>query len=117
MKLLILCDQGNNRSVQFAHLLKYWGNDCIAAGTETNSKETLKMLCNWADKIILTSHLIEGGVIELGSQPVGKIVVFDVGPDTYPRPFNPVLHAMAKHILEANKSWLKDGNTQTEKSS
>jgi hypothetical protein len=38
MKILCVCDQGNNRSVHFAHNLKYWGNDCIPIGTETNSE-------------------------------------------------------------------------------
>ena len=109
MKLLILCSEGNNRSVTFAHLLKYWGNDCIAAGVNTNSPETLQMLAKWADKIIFTEkgQEIPYAVLWQNKDYSDKSVLFDVGPDTYPRPFNAELLAKAKSILEANKEWLK----------
>jgi galactitol-specific phosphotransferase system IIB component len=102
MKILTVCDQGNNRSVQFAHLLKYWGNDCITAGLKTNSPETLDMLFQWADIIITTDD-----TQQIPEQYQAKVKLLDVGPDKYPRPFNPELNAMVKRILEENKLWLK----------
>lgn len=77
MKILCVCDQGNNRSVQFAHLLKYWGHDTISVGIKTTSKETLDMLFKWADKIIVTED------DQFDSFPpdmdiVEKTVLFDV---------------------------------------
>lgn len=102
MKILTVCDQGNNRSVQFAHLLKYWKHDVIPVGVTTNTLETLEMLYKWADVIILTDR-----VQNIPSEYEDKVKVFDVGADTYPRPFNPELLAKAKQYLEENKSWLK----------
>lgn len=102
MRILCVCAHGNNRSVQFAHLLKYWGHDTIAIGLDTTTEETLEMLFKWADHIILT----EAGQL-IPDDYRSKVHMWNVGPDTYPRPFNPELHAKAKEFLEDNKSWLK----------
>jgi hypothetical protein len=104
MKILTVCDQGNNRSVQFAHLLKYWNHDVLPIGLKTNSTQTIYMLCNWAEKIILTESL---QIDEVPQEFRDKTVVFNVGPDNYPRPFNPELNRKARQFLEDNKSWLK----------
>lgn len=102
MKILCVCEQGNNRSVQIAHLLKYWAHDTIPIGLATTSQDTLKMLFDWADIIIRTE---ESQVIPSEYQP--KVRLCDVGPDTYPRPFNPELYVKVKAFLAENKSWLK----------
>ncbi len=102
MKILTLCDQGNNRSVQFAHLLKYWNNDTLSAGLKTTSVETLTMLYEWADIIILTED-----VQVIPDKYSEKALLLNVGPDTYPRPFNPMLHKKAKELLEMYKGKLK----------
>jgi predicted protein tyrosine phosphatase len=86
MKVLAVCDQGNNRSVTVAAVLKYRpGMDVLTAGLQTNSGPTLVMLCNWADIIITTAR----------DQKVPchqeKVRLCDIGPDVYPRPFNPQL--------------------------
>lgn len=104
MKILTVCDQGNNRSVQFAHLLKYWKHDTIPAGLMTNSKETLEMLYKWADIIILTE---DKQITDIPIEYRQKVKLFDVGEDNYPRPFNIDLNRRAREILENNKSWLK----------
>lgn len=98
MNILTICDQGNNRSVQFAHLLKYKysGSDVIPAGLNL-SHQTLKMLCNWADIIILTDKLQK-----IPDEYIGKIKVWDVGEDHYPRPFNSELNRLARKIIEEN---------------
>jgi len=105
MKILVCCDHGNNRSVHFAHRLKYWNNDVLAAGLDKNSQTTLRMLCEWADLIIITE---ESQKYKVHAEFDPKIKLFDVGPDTYPRPFNDELLAKVKEFLEDNKELLKN---------
>lgn len=97
-KILVLCNQGNNRSVTIAHLIKYLGHDVIAAGLDTNSPATLAMLGDWADKIILTD----------GTQHLAgydhKTQLWDIGPDTYPRPFNKELLAKVRALVEQHRA-------------
>jgi len=107
MKILTVCDQWNNRSVMFAHLLKYWGNDCIPVWLKTTSPETLKMLYEWADLIILTEE-IQREYISLEPDNWKKIILLNVWPDIYPRPFNKELHEKVKKLLEENKTLLKN---------
>ena len=54
MKILVVCQRGNVRSVTVATLLKdYAGlNDVIAIGAQTSSLETLLYMTKWADLII-----------------------------------------------------------------
>jgi len=104
MKILTVCDQGNNRSVNFAHLLKYWNNDVIPIGLDTTSQETLEMLYDWADYIILTEAIQK---YKMPEEYNNKIKILDVGADNFPRPFNIELNSKVKRLLEENKSWLK----------
>ena len=114
MKILCICDQGNNRSVTFAHLLKYWGNDTLSLGLATTSPETLTMLCAWADKIVLTEASQR---VTIPPRLHSKLVLCDVGPDTYPRPFNKELLVKAKQQLELHRAELcsKDGRAFEER--
>lgn len=105
MKIVVVCEQGNNRSVHFAHLLKYWNNDVLTGGLKTNSEETLKMLYEWAETIILTEKIQENKIPEKYQD---KVVVFEVGPDTYHRPFNAELNLKVRKFLDDNKEWLKN---------
>lgn len=106
MKILTVCDQGNNRSVMFAHLLKYWGNECIPIWIKTNSLETIHMLYDWADSVILT-EFSQKAFFENWFN-LNKIHVLEVWPDTYPRPFNKDLHEKIKLLLEENKLLFKN---------
>ena len=108
MKILCICDQGNNRSVTFAHLLKYWGNDTLSAGLSTTTLDTMKMLCEWADKIVVTASRQSKDFCFTGFR--SKIVLCDVGPDTYPRPFNRELLVKAKQQLELHRAELHDAD-------
>lgn len=99
MKILTVCDQGINRSVQFAHLLKYLKHDTLPVGLKTTSAETLQMLYQWADVIILTE---EKQLMEIPGDYHKKVKVWDVGPDNYPRPFNPELNAIARRFIKEN---------------
>lgn len=106
MKILCLCDHGNNRSVHFAHQLKYWDHDVIAAGLDKNSAVTLSMLYAWADVIIITAEF-QREKLPKYYRDDPKVKLFSVGPDIYPRPFNPILLELVKKILKENESWLK----------
>ena len=106
MKILCVCDKGVNRSVHFASQLKWWGNDTIAIGLDNTTPETLNMLYAWADKVIITEPNQQ-----LKLPPIDdKVVLFNVGQDTYHRPFNPELLGKVKKFLEDNKHWLQHTN-------
>jgi predicted protein tyrosine phosphatase len=99
MKILVLCDQGNNRSVTVASLIKYWPNvDVLSAGLSTNSPATLGMLQDWADKIIFTEAIQGASIIESD-----KATLWDIGPDNYPRPFNRQLLNKVRTLMEQHK--------------
>lgn len=120
MKILVVCDQGNNRSVTLAGQLKYLGNDVLSAGISTNSEGTLAWLARFAEAIILTAHdqrapfkkAIEAeykAAIER-EDPCApayawerhrmKVEVWDIGPDVYKRPFNKQLLAIVKRLIK-----------------
>lgn len=107
MKILVLCDQGNNRSVTIAGHLKYWGHDVIPAGIKTNAPETLHMLARWADRIILTEAVQAAELGPFLDGYIHKTQTWDVGPDTYPRPFNKDLLGKVRALMENHKSEFK----------
>lgn len=111
MKILVVCDQGNNRSVMVAHHLKYWGHDVIAAGIKTNSPETLRILEEWADRIIITEAIqIEalGDNNANSALRVARITqLWNIGPDHFPRPFNPELNAIVKRFTKEHEAEYK----------
>lgn len=100
MKILTVCDHGNNRSVTLAHLLKYWDNDVIAIGVNS-SERTLEMLYDWADYIITTDF-----TQVIPDKYQYKTKMFYVGPDVFPRPMNRELMNIFKGYLKDNKNWL-----------
>lgn len=76
-----MCQGGNSRSVAMAYLLKYFYNiDAIACSWEKNSPETLKMLFEWADNILIMQGNFEQYIPE---EYKSKIRVTDVGPDIW----------------------------------
>lgn len=86
MKFLCVCDGGNVRSVGMAFALKHredlscTGDEAIAIGRGNTSMDTLAMLCEWADRIIIMQpHMKES----IGLKYIHKIVCVDVGPDRY----------------------------------
>jgi hypothetical protein len=110
MKILVLCDQGNNRSVTIAHHLKYWGHDVLSAGLLTNEPETLALLSVWADRIIVTEQLHYDLIKQspmAATEIMNKVQLWDVGPDTYPRPFNRKLLAKVRKLMQEHKAEYK----------
>ena len=102
VKILILCDKGINRSHTLASRLKWVGDghDILTAGIETNDPETLHMLAEWADRIILTD---EGQWNVIPHVVMGdydyKTEVWNIGPDKYPRPYNKELLAIVTKLI------------------
>jgi predicted protein tyrosine phosphatase len=115
MKILVLCDEGNNRSVTVAHHLKYWGHDVIAAGLKRNSRKTLQMLTSWADRIILTDRFQLADLQSLHESrfDTSKVDVWDIGPDKYPRPFNKDLLAIVRRMMSGHEGEYKSTVTST----
>jgi len=100
MKVLVVCDHGNNRSVTIAGQLKYWKHDVLSVGLAVTSEETIRMLLVWCDRVITT----DSG--QLDSLPVGfdgKHQLWDLGPDVYPRAYNPELLKMVKVLMQFHK--------------
>ncbi len=64
-----------------AFFLKYpHAQEAIAVGRYVASKETMEMLCNWADRIVVMEpHMIKN----VPDAHLTKVKIVDVGPDRY----------------------------------
>jgi hypothetical protein len=89
-KILCVCEQGNNRSVHLAFVLRYKGYDAIPIGLKTSSKKTQNLLFKWADIIISTEPI---------DNP--KVILFEVK-DEYPRPLNKDLLRLINQFVAEN---------------
>lgn len=98
-KILCLCQGGNSRSVHLAYLLKYqYGADALNCGWEGNSAATVKMLCAWAEIIIVVEEFMKPKVNEEFQH---KVRVFDCGPDRFFQP-NVELLAIFDEMIQNN---------------
>lgn len=99
MKFLCVCEGGTIRSVSLAWVLRYdHHQDAIAASWLKNSQETLDMLAQWADKIVVMQP-------HFSSKFTGfreKILVVDVGPDIWKNPLHPQLMSV---VRKATLEW------------
>lgn len=109
MKILVLCLEGNNRSVTIASQLKYWDHDVLTAGLRTNTPATLAMLAMWAERIIVTERLHQTFLEESGlpEDIMERVQLWDVGPDTYPRPYNKELLRKVQALMEVHREEYK----------
>jgi hypothetical protein len=78
MKILCVCNQGNKRSVFTKALLNY-NHDALSVGIDVNTPETLALLCEWADKILLAEP--DMAIPEQWQDKIDKH--FTIGPDTF----------------------------------
>ena len=95
MKVLVLCQGGNCRSVAIGYLLKYvskYKHDAIAAGWEGNTQDTIDMLSEWADRIIIVQPEF---ISHVQKKYYKKVVVIDVGPDRWFNSLHPQLLQLA----------------------
>lgn len=105
MKILTICRAGLVRSVALNDVLKlhYENTDVLSCGADLNSKETLDMLCGWADKIIIVErHYLEKTLPEYKN----KVFICELGPDVWNSPKNPDLIGKVWNWIRENKDQL-----------
>lgn len=83
-RYLCICQGGNVRSVALATVLKQkYHQEAIAVGFERSSEGTLAMLAEWANVIIV---MMDPYRFCIPVEYQEKVIVCDVGEDTYGRP-------------------------------
>jgi predicted protein tyrosine phosphatase len=92
MRILTICEQGLNRSVTCKYLLQD-SHEVIAAGLNL-TPDTLAMLVDWADRVILLDARFSTG------WPPEKLVICNVGPDHFEHHYNPELVQLLRNLLK-----------------
>jgi hypothetical protein len=100
MKILAACQAGVCRSAAMARELKQHGHDVLVVGLGYNDPETVKMLVDWADKVVVLQKELLKLVPPEGRD---KVVIADVGPDVWDGAYDPDLQNRVKVIVEAWK--------------
>ena len=101
MKIVCLCQRGNSRSVALAWILKdkmrEMKHEVIATGMLVTSRQTRRMLYDWADLIILVVGRYKHWIPE---EYHHKLRVWDVGSDIYFRGFDDGLIKMFEEYIK-----------------
>ena len=85
------------------HLKQKYRQDALACGMEKNSPDTIKMLAEWADFIVVMEGWIADGIPPSERY---KVRHCDVGPDRFRDPWHPELvELVAAKCVE----WSADG--------
>lgn len=98
-RVVCLCQGGNSRSAACGYVLKYkYGMDALAASWEKNSIETLIMLFEWADRIIImqSPEFLQYVPEEFRS----KTIAINVGPDRWFNSLHPELVTLIDNLLQ-----------------
>lgn len=103
MKVAVFCKGGICRSAAMANVLKTYGHDVLNAGLGYNSPETIQMLTDWADRIVVMQKELADLVPMSGRS---KMVIADLGPDVWDNSADPDLVNRCRVIAEA---WAKKG--------
>ena len=109
MKILCLCQKGNSRSVALAWYFKQRHqpkHEALAAGMVTTSRETRKLLYDWADLVILTAGRYRHWIPDEYGH---KLLVWDVGTDRFFRGFSDELIGMYSKFALAEQEILQRG--------
>ena len=86
MKILAVCAGGNIRSRALAYRLMYHhGQDALSASADKQAQDTWRMLCDWADRIVLMQPHFAGRIQD-GYK--AKVRICDVGEDLYGSPWH-----------------------------
>jgi len=93
-RILCVCDRGVSRAAMLAQRLKNKGYDTLPVGVETASRETLALLADWADLIILTDES------QRRCFPAAKIVVWPLA-DIYRRPLHRAFEQRVTTLLRS----------------
>lgn len=99
MKILAVCNGGNCRSVTLASMIKQDDHsvEAIPIGVRTSSQETIRLLADWADKIVVVA---DGPIIN--KFPKGyenKLIHIDIGKDKWVQAMHPKLVQIIKKAL------------------
>jgi predicted protein tyrosine phosphatase len=100
-RFLCVCEGGNVRSVGLAYVLKNgYGQDAVACGWRFNSRETLTLLCEWADYVVVMEQKFAS---KIDARFQAKLRVVDVGPDRFGSPFAPELQEFLQAVAASWK--------------
>jgi len=101
MKILTICSAGTVRSVAMAHCLKHnFDQDALPAGRDANSQQTLDMLSDWADVIILMQPKYGEGILKRHVHKVVPPALTDVGMDRWGNALDPELQSIVGEIAK-----------------
>lgn len=99
MKVLTMCSAGAVRSVALSHRLKHdYGIDAVPLGRDTNSPETISMVCEWADLIMVMQPRYADIIPEGQRYKLVPTHLTDVGPDRWMNPLSKELQAITKDM-------------------
>jgi predicted protein tyrosine phosphatase len=99
--ILCVCEHGNSRSVTMAWLLKYVEDfETLTAGLGYHTPETLQMLFEWADVIVVPEDKLLALIPE---KYKAKIKFYNIGADIYPRPHNKDLLKKAHELMDNDR--------------
>ena len=101
MKILCICAEGNSRSVGTRFILNQLGNfDVLACGINRNKPETVNILCEWADKILLAEKIMIYQLPDNKEIRDKVIKEFEIGGDRWANPLHPDLHKFVREALK-----------------
>jgi predicted protein tyrosine phosphatase len=80
-KIVCICRGGQVRSVAARHILadRYGFKKVLSCGWEKNDSDTVQMLCDWADYILIVGSTMHWRF----STPLPKTKLIDIGPDIW----------------------------------
>ena len=110
MKILTICSAGTCRSVAMAHRLKMdYGHDAVPLGHDHNKRETLDMMSDWADRIIVMEPKYAGGLLARNAKKLVPPELTNVGPDVWGNALSPNLQRIIGPMAENlhHKGYLK----------
>jgi predicted protein tyrosine phosphatase len=101
-KFLCVCEGGNVRSRALAYILHdLRGQEAISIGWRWASEETMSMLCDWADVIVIMQPSMSE---KIHQRFWSKLKCIDVGQDNYGINIHPSLYQLveegARNLLE-----------------
>jgi hypothetical protein len=97
-RVLTVCMDGNCRSVAVGWRLKHRGIAAVPVGWRFTTPEPMRMLAEWAERIIVVEpYMVEKVPVEFRS----KVVQFPIGPDRWVDPKHPELWGIADRAIEA----------------
>lgn len=110
LKVVCICRGGNVRSVAMKMILnRYLDHSTLACGTQNNDEATIRMLCEWADKVVLMSEkLLLPFMLE---EYFAKLCIFEVGDDIWGNPFDEDLQVRIAEKLNAESRLFNFGRT------